>query len=1357
MNKKIDIEGHIADANKHPRGDLISPLNVMFYGAVGNGNTDDSTAFNSAILAMGLNNDIYIPPGIYKISDNITISSGTIFTHGAILSVDVNKTVTITGNMKAGLYQIFTGLGTVSFTGNTTLKEIYPQWWGASGKTNTTTGSITTGSKILVVASATSFKAGHGITIVGAAYKNGANLAHDLFTKIESISGTTLTIRDSAVTSVTGGVVRHNDTEAFQKATTVLIANGGNLFIPPAPYYVGKDPFTTGVGFVMEDVIAITGCSKDITIEGYGAVLIADPSLRFGWFDKTTGVAKNQADGGENVGGAYYGMVYFHTNTGKIRIKGLELDGNDANIQLGGVDSTGDGRQSAGSGIYAGYWGVNSGSILIEDVYAHHQPLDGICLIDFTSENEQRPITILNSNFEYSGRTGIAWCGGNGLTVINCKFNHTGQGAVSSSTRSGIDIEPFDGGAGLGTTKNGLFINCEFLHNLGFEMLAATDGGAVFRNCTFWATANGSCSVWPLAKNIVFEDCKIYGRSYHVYGSLIASEATKFIRCEFEDKVHPTYGGAPATWLIDWTGDCSNVEILDSTITSTRSVPMGTDGGGAPLRDKLKIKRCRFIFKMDALANYTTVLLLHNVYFEDVIFLDDLVGAKTWYSDPLTGVVWGPGNFMKSISIHDFWGFSNEPIPQTLSNVVPLTFANPIAVDMDSSSTFTLTTTGDCTINASGGITGDRKTFIITDNAVGGHTVTFGTGFKTHTLSAQPYTITGISIAGTYVIDPITVEFIYNGSSWGMVTPAYTDKLVIGNDASVAGENVWLHVGQQQVDVWDANNVSVITLKGRGVNTDYLKFAALRFSNYNSGQNAEIVALRGTANNDTLLDFYTTTGGVFHKVFRMLGTGLDVSGNLLIDNQIQSSLAVGTAPFTIVSTTVVSNLNVDLLDGHHASDFLETLPDPLVANGLMAKTSGNLLISNDDYTAQITLADAGSVQIDVTEANDFIFLNAPQGEVIITAVDVTITGDITIDGDVTLKSDNETSSMILTDSTASIGQANAGGAFGLLAGPSGIALSASNIAQTHYTNIYMALPGIGDMTINVTDDLVINAANITINGDGADYLEYTTASKKWTATTSIEAVTFISSITTGNPPLAVTSTTVVSNLNVDMVDGHHASAFLEAVPDPLYVNTIRAKSGQNLALTNDDASAIIYINNDESIELYGDGGVYIDDDLDIAGALTKGSGTFKIDHPILPDTLLYHGFVESPEFGLIYCETVKLDQGKAVVDIDLACRMTQGTFEALCQRPRVLLQNNDTFDRVKVSRLNAGVFTIECENPVDVEIVWFVFAERKDKFIMESGFTDDMGHLKVEVPKDTPLRTSTNTKQQTKRQRKGDS
>jgi hypothetical protein len=55
----------------------------------------------------------------------------------------------------------------------------------------------------------------------------------------------------------------------------------------------------------------------------------------------------------------------------------------------------------------------------------------------------------------------------------------------------------------------------------------------------------------------------------------------------------------------------------------------------------------------------------------------------------------------------------------------------------------------------------------------------------------------------------------------------------------------------------------------------------------------------------------------------------------------------------------------------------------------------------------------------------------------------------------------------------------------------------------------------------------------------------------------------------------------------------------------------------------------------------------------VLGALSKGSGTFVIDHPLDPkNTLLYHSFVESPDAKNIYDGIATLDaQGEATVEL----------------------------------------------------------------------------------------------------------
>jgi len=92
---------------------------------------------------------------------------------------------------------------------------------------------------------------------------------------------------------------------------------------------------------------------------------------------------------------------------------------------------------------------------------------------------------------------------------------------------------------------------------------------------------------------------------------------------------------------------------------------------------------------------------------------------------------------------------------KTLNGAVKsLTYAATISADMDEGNVFTLTTTGDCQINASNGAAGQRATFIITDDAIGGHVVTFGTNFKPSG-----------TLVGT-ANQTATVDFAYDGTNW---------------------------------------------------------------------------------------------------------------------------------------------------------------------------------------------------------------------------------------------------------------------------------------------------------------------------------------------------------------------------------------------------------------------------------------------------------------------------------------------------------------------------------------------------------------------------------------------------------------
>lgn len=127
-----------------------------------------------------------------------------------------------------------------------------------------------------------------------------------------------------------------------------------------------------------------------------------------------------------------------------------------------------------------------------------------------------------------------------------------------------------------------------------------------------------------------------------------------------------------------------------------------------------------------------------------------------------------------------------------------------------------------------------------------------------------------------------------------------------------------------------------------------------------------------------------------------------------------------------------------------------------------------------------------------------------------------------------------------------------------------------------------------------------------------------------------------------------------------------------------------------------------------------------DGSLSVPGTLSKGGGTFLIDHPLDPlNKNLRHGFVEAPRYDLIYRGTVQLENGRAMVDIDAASNMSSGTFTALTTNAVVTsLQNQEGFARLKPGPINGGAFEIVCEDENCTDLVsWVVIAERNDPFV----------------------------------------
>ena len=162
-----------------------------------------------------------------------------------------------------------------------------------------------------------------------------------------------------------------------------------------------------------------------------------------------------------------------------------------------------------------------------------------------------------------------------------------------------------------------------------------------------------------------------------------------------------------------------------------------------------------------------------------------------------------------------------------------------------------------------------------------------------------------------------------------------------------------------------------------------------------------------------------------------------------------------------------------------------------------------------------------------------------------------------------------------------------------------------------------------------------------------------------------------------------------------------------------------------------------------SLRLYSSGGLGITINSSantvIAGALSKASGSFRIDHPLpeLEEThQLVHSFIEGPQADLIYRGKVNLVNGTATVNIDTVSTMTEGTFVILCRDVQCFTTNESDWTAVRGS-VTGNILTIEAEdNTSTASISWMVIGERKDKHMMVTDWTDDNGKVIVEPLKE---------------------
>ncbi|MFB6186818.1 MAG: hypothetical protein ABEI86_08135, partial [Halobacteriaceae archaeon] len=122
-------------------------------------------------------------------------------------------------------------------------------------------------------------------------------------------------------------------------------------------------------------------------------------------------------------------------------------------------------------------------------------------------------------------------------------------------------------------------------------------------------------------------------------------------------------------------------------------------------------------------------------------------------------------------------------------------------------------------------------------------------------------------------------------------------------------------------------------------------------------------------------------------------------------------------------------------------------------------------------------------------------------------------------------------------------------------------------------------------------------------------------------------------------------------------------------------------------------------------------------DVDIAGSLSKNSGSFVIDHPLNDSKVLRHGFSEAPRRNVFYQGTARLENGSKTIELPRY-------YEALTQNDTAYIQLTPVEGwsplYVEEGKVENGEFTVKTTENGDPnqKFDWRVDAERGDEYVM---------------------------------------
>lgn len=232
---------------------------------------------------------------------------------------------------------------------------------------------------------------------------------------------------------------------------------------------------------------------------------------------------------------------------------------------------------------------------------------------------------------------------------------------------------------------------------------------------------------------------------------------------------------------------------------------------------------------------------------------------------------------------------------------------------------------------------------------------------------------------------------------------------------------------------------------------------------------------------------------------------LQVAGSVSVSDQVKSTLATGTAPLIVASTTEVTNLNADLLDGEHGSYYLDganftgTLPNDYVTLGTM--TTGDYVATIAGTANEVEVTGSGSetaavtigLPDDVTIGNELTvttalftpIIDTTDSSAITIVPEATFNSNVTVENTLTVGND-----VSITGNTTSTGDVTAARFFGDGRGLTGLVATYDGLTDTNTagrtTGSLNRFNGSAYVPTTMTEDAngnVITNGDVTFTGD----------------------------------------------------------------------------------------------------------------------------------------------------------------------------------------------------------------------------------------------------------------------------------